>query len=127
MAAAVTDTDQDTAFDILSALVERSLVVSNGDDRFRQLDTLREVLAIIAASLLIQTANDSVPPIDGWPIGCRKLTTACDPYSHGPLPDRWPRLRVLKRPTSAQHWIGPSIRTATPESVLVSSVPSPVH
>lgn len=40
-AAAVAAVDDDTALDVMTSLVDRSLVVSDGRDRFRLLDTLR--------------------------------------------------------------------------------------
>lgn len=92
-AAAVTDTDQHTAFDILGVLVERSLVISDGDDRFRQLDTLREFSrsSLRRADPQGERQRAAERRLAMW---VRQLTVACDPYSHGPLPAGWPRLRA---------------------------------
>jgi predicted ATPase/DNA-binding SARP family transcriptional activator len=91
-AAVVADTDELAALDILDVLVERSLVVSDGNDRFRQLDTLREFSrsALERGDPSGRLRNAAQRRLAIW---VRDLAVACDPYSHGPLPSLWPRLR----------------------------------
>lgn len=92
-AAAVAGTDELTALDLIDVLVERSLVVTDGDDRFWLLDTLRE----FARSTMTERdpsgeqRTDAQRRLARW---VRDLTVAGDPYSHGPLPSQWPRLRA---------------------------------
>ncbi|MBI5089986.1 MAG: tetratricopeptide repeat protein [Actinobacteria bacterium] len=81
-----------TALDLLTTLVGRSLVVSDGRDRYRLLDTLRA----FARSRLADGAHGldlglAERRLAAW---IRTVVIACDPYSHGPLPDAWPRVRL---------------------------------
>jgi predicted ATPase/DNA-binding SARP family transcriptional activator len=91
-AAAVADIDELAALDILDVLVERSLVVADGNDRFRQLDTLREFSrsALERGDPSGRLRNAAQRRLAIW---VRDLAVNCDPYSHGPLPMQWPRLR----------------------------------
>jgi predicted ATPase/DNA-binding SARP family transcriptional activator len=72
--------------DLLGALVERSLVQSVEGDRFDLLDTLRSF-----GSERLQDDAAVRERHAEWYFG---VAIAADPWSHGPLPDGWPRLRV---------------------------------
>jgi predicted ATPase/DNA-binding SARP family transcriptional activator len=85
-----TGTDAE-ALDLLAGLVDRSLVVSCGGDRYRLLDTLR-------AYALGRLSDGPEPALESvrrrhaeWFLA---LAVSADPHAHGPLPDGWPRLRA---------------------------------
>jgi predicted ATPase/DNA-binding SARP family transcriptional activator len=73
--------------DLLGALVERSLVQSVDGERFDLLDTLRSFGAerLSASSAAVRDRHAE------WYF---RVAVAADPWSHGPLPAGWPRLRT---------------------------------
>ena len=77
--------------DALAALVDRSLLVALGDDRYTLLDTVRAY----TTELLDAAGPDATADLHrrhaAWYAG---VAAACDPYGHGPLPQGWPRLRA---------------------------------
>jgi len=90
------------ALDSLAALVDRSLVVATGDDRYLLLDTVRA----FALELLEQAGPVAVADHHrrhaAW---YTEVAYFCDPAGHGPLPRAWPRLRAeAANLRAAVHW-----------------------
>jgi predicted ATPase/DNA-binding SARP family transcriptional activator len=91
-AEAVTDFGGDV-LDVVAGLVDRSLVVAGGHDRYHLLDTLQAF-----ADERLRAETDP-----RWSAGAVRrrhaewfaaLAIECDPHAHGPLPKGWPRLRA---------------------------------
>jgi predicted ATPase/DNA-binding SARP family transcriptional activator len=75
---------------LLASLVDRSLVVAGGDDRYRLLDTLRE-LARQELAADPERRDRAARAHAAWYLG---VALRADPVSHGPLPGSWADLRA---------------------------------
>lgn len=75
---------------LLASLVDRSLVVAGGDDRYRLLDTLRELARQELAADPARRDRAARAHAE-WYLG---VALRADPVSHGPLPGSWAGLRA---------------------------------